>query len=74
MDPPHCGADLANLRARPTDYKCPLMRNYGVLVPERGEEPVCGRDDPVASALALHSREPPVGDLHVGEPQAQHLA
>jgi hypothetical protein len=26
------------------------------------------------AALALHHGQPPVGDLHVGEPQAQHLA
>ncbi len=42
--------------------------------PRACEEPARGRDDPVASALALRNREPPVGDLHVGEPQAQHLA
>ena len=38
------------------------------------EEPVRGRNDPVMAALARHGNQPPVSDLHIFEPQAQHLA
>jgi hypothetical protein len=38
------------------------------------EEPVRSRDDPVMTALAFHHDQPPVSDLHVLEPQPQHLA
>ena len=41
---------------------------------ERVEEPVRGRNHPVMAALALHHGQPPVRDLHIGEPQPQHLA
>jgi len=41
---------------------------------ERVEEPVRRGDHPVMAALALHHGQPPVSDLHVAEPQPQHLA
>jgi hypothetical protein len=41
---------------------------------ERLEEPVRHRHDPVMAALALHHGQPAVADLHIFEPQSQHLA
>jgi len=37
------------------------------------EEPVRRRHDAVVAALALHHGQQPVGNLHVTEPQPQHL-
>ena len=37
------------------------------------EEPVRNRNDPMMSALARHDNQPPLSDLHVLEPQSQHL-
>ena len=37
------------------------------------EKPVRRRDDPVMTALARHDHQPPLSDLHILEPQAQHL-
>jgi len=48
---------------------------FGVQVRAQGlKEPVRGRDHPMMAALALGHHQPPVSDLHVGEPQPQHLA
>jgi hypothetical protein len=38
------------------------------------EEPVRDRNDSVMAALACYHHQPLIRDLHIFEPQAQHLA